>query len=329
MDVEVLHAGMFTTVQDLGRSHYQQYGVPVGGAMDQSALRMINMLVGNEENEAGLEMTIMGPKLLIKKTTLLAIGGADMEPLLNGERIPLWRPILAEEGSMLCFGKVKSGCRTYVTFAGGIHIDRTMGSKSTYIRAAIGGIEGRMLKKGDYFQIGVQPEMANRFIQDLQKDERIKTKWAISNSVLPKYKKHPKLRVIADFEYDQFTEESRKAFFTKEYKVSNYTDRMGYRVEGEVLNRMEEKEILSSTVTFGTIQVPNGGQPIILMADRQTTGGYPRMGNIISVDLPLLAQLKPGDYVSFENITLEEAEQLYIEQEVNMNLLKKFIALRS
>lgn len=329
MDVEVLHAGMFTTVQDLGRSHYQQYGVPVGGAMDQSALRMINMLVGNEENEAGLEITIMGPKLLIKKPTLLAIGGADMEPLLNGERIPLWRPILAEEGSMLCFGKVKSDCRAYVTFAGGIHIDRTMGSKSTYIRATIGGIEGRMLKKGDYFQIGAQPEMANCFIQDLQKDERIKTKWAISNSVLPKYKKHPKLRVIADFEYNQFTEESRKAFFTKEYKVSNHADRMGYRVEGEVLNRIEEKEILSSPVTFGTIQVPNGGQPIILMADRQTTGGYPRIGNIISVDLPLLAQLKPGDYVSFEKITLEEAEQLYIEQEVNMNLLKKFIALRS
>ncbi|MCU5472822.1 biotin-dependent carboxyltransferase family protein [Bacillus paranthracis] len=329
MDVEVLHAGMFTTVQDLGRSHYQQYGVPVGGAMDQSTLRMINMLVGNEENEAGLEMTIMGPKLLIKKTTLLAIGGADMEPLLNGERIPLWRPILAEEGSMLCFGKVKSGCRTYVTFAGGIHIGRTMGSKSTYIRAAIGGIEGRMLKKGDYFQIGVQPEMANRFIQDLQKDERIKTKWAISSSVLPKYKKYPKLRVITGFEYDQFTEESKKAFFTKEYKVSNYADRMGYRVEGEILNRAVEKEILSSPVTYGTIQIPNGGQPIILMADRQTTGGYPRMGNIISVDLPLLAQLKPGDYVSFENITLEEAEQLYIEKEVNMNLLKKFIALRS
>jgi len=232
-------------------------------------------------------------------------------------------------GSMLCFGKVKSGCRAYVTFAGGIHIERTMGSKSTYIRAAIGGIEGRMLKKGDYFQIGAQPEMASRFILDLQKDARIKTKWAISNSVLPKYKKHPKLRVITDFEYNQFTEESRKAFFTKEYKVSNYADRMGYRVEGEVLNRNEEKEILSSPVTFGTIQVPNGGQPIILMADRQTTGGYPRMGNIISVDLPLLAQLKPGDYVSFEKITLEEAEQLYIEQEVNMNLLKKFIALRS
>ena len=122
--------------------------------MDQSALRTINMLVGNEENEAGLEMTIMGPKLLIKKTTLLAIGGADMEPLLNGERIPLWRPILAEEGSMLCFGKVKTGCRAYVTFAGGIHIDRIMGSKSTYIRAAIGGMEGRMLKKEIIFNLG-------------------------------------------------------------------------------------------------------------------------------------------------------------------------------
>ncbi|MGG0219542.1 biotin-dependent carboxyltransferase family protein [Bacillus mycoides] len=329
MDVEILHAGMFTTIQDLGRFHYQQYGVPVGGAMDKSALRMINMLVGNEENEAGLEITIMGPKLLIKKTTLLAIGGADMEPLLNGERIPLWRPILAEEGSMLCLGKAKSGCRAYVTFAGGINIDRTMGSKSTYIRAALGGIEGRMLKKGDYFQIGTGAEVASRFIQNLQEEKRIKTKWAICNNALPKYKKHPILRVITDFEYDQFTEESIKSFFSKEYKVSNYADRMGYRLDGDILNRVEEIEILSSPVTFGTIQVPNGGQPIILMADRQTTGGYPRIGNVISVDLPLLAQLKPGDYVTFEKITMEEAAQLYIKQETSMSLLKKFIALRS
>lgn len=329
MDVEILHAGMFTTVQDLGRFHYQQYGVPVGGAMDKGALRMINMLVGNEENEAGLEITIMGPKLLIKKTTLLAIGGADMEPLLNGERIPLWRPILAEEGSMLCLGKAKSGCRAYVTFAGGINIDRTMGSKSTYIRAALGGIEGRMLKKGDYFQIGTGAEVASRFIQNLQEEKRIKTKWAICNNALPKYKKHPILRVITDFEYDQFTEESIKSFFSKEYKVSNYADRMGYRLDGDVLNRVEEIEILSSPVTFGTIQVPNGGQPIILMADRQTTGGYPRIGNVISVDLPLLAQLKPGDYVTFEKITMEDAAQLYIKQETSMSLLKKFIALRS
>ncbi|EEL05480.1 Regulator of kinase autophosphorylation inhibitor [Bacillus cereus BDRD-ST196] len=320
---------MFTTVQDLGRFHYQQYGVPVGGAMDKNALRMINMLVGNEENEAGLEITIMGPKLLIKKTTLLAIGGADMEPLLNGERIPLWHPILAEEGSMLCLGKAKSGCRAYVTFAGGINIDRTMGSKSTYIRAALGGIEGRMLKKGDYFQIGTGAEVASRFIQNLQEEKRIKTKWAICNNALPKYKKHPILRVITDFEYDQFTEESIKSFFSKEYKVSNYADRMGYRLDGDVLNRVEEIEILSSPVTFGTIQVPNGGQPIILMADRQTTGGYPRIGNVISVDLPLLAQLKPGDYVTFEKITMEEAAQLYIKQETSMSLLKKFIALRS
>jgi antagonist of KipI len=297
--------------------------------MDKNALRMINMLVGNEENEAGLEITIMGPKLLIKKTTLLAIGGADMEPLLNGERIPLWRPILAEEGSMLCLGKAKSGCRAYVTFAGGININRTMGSKSTYIRAALGGIEGRMLKKGDYFQIGTGAEVASRFIQNLQEEKRIKTKWAICNNALPKYKKHPILRVITDFEYDQFTEESIKSFFSKEYKVSNYADRMGYRLDGEVLNRVEEIEILSSPVTFGTIQVPNGGQPIILMADRQTTGGYPRIGNVISVDLPLLAQLKPGDYVTFEKITMEEAAQLYIKQEISMSLLKKFIALRS
>ena len=160
--------------QDLGRSYYQQFGVPVGGAMDKNALRLINMLVGNEENEAGLEMTILGPKLLIKKTTLLAIGGVDMEPLLNGERIPLWRPILAEEGSMLCFGKVKNGCRAYVTFAGGIHIEGTLGSKSTYIRAAIGGIEGRMLKKEIVFKLVRTQKWRIVSFKTYKKDERIK-----------------------------------------------------------------------------------------------------------------------------------------------------------
>ncbi|KFM98538.1 biotin-dependent carboxyltransferase [Bacillus clarus] len=329
MNVEILHAGMFTTIQDLGRYQYQQYGVPVSGAMDRVALRIINMLVGNEEDEAGLEITIMGPKMLIKKTTLLAIGGANIEPLLNGEPIPLWRPVLAEEGSMLCFGKLQFGCRAYVTFAGGIDIASSMGSKSTYVRAAIGGIEGRMLRKGDRFGIGTPSKFANHVINHLIEDNRVKTKWAICHHVLPKYNRHPVLRVITDFESDQFTEASLQSFFTKEYKVSSYADRMGYRLEGEVLKRMEEREILSSSVTCGTIQVPSGGHPIILMADRQTTGGYPRIGNVISVDLPILAQLKPGDYVAFEKISIEEAGKLYIEQEENMNLLKRFIALRS
>lgn len=328
MNAEVLHAGMFTTVQDLGRYQYQQYGVPVGGAMDQTALRIINMLVGNEEDEAGLEITVMGPKILIKKTTLLAIGGANMEPLLNGEAIPLWRPIIAKEGSMLCFGKAQLGCRTYVAFAGGIDVASSMGSKSTYVRAAIGGIEGRALKKGDRFQIGTPSQFATCMIKKLLDEERIKTRWGICDHVLPKYSLHPVIRVITDFEWNQFKKESLESFFTKEYKVSNYADRMGYRLEGENLKRIEESEVLSSAVTFGTIQVPSGGHPIILMADRQTTGGYPRIGNVISVDLPILAQLKPGDYVSFAKISIAEAEKLYIEQEQNLSLLKRFIALQ-
>ncbi|MBJ8030617.1 biotin-dependent carboxyltransferase family protein [Bacillus cereus group sp. N21] len=329
MNVEVLHAGMFTTVQDLGRYHYQQYGVPVGGAMDQTALRMINMLVGNEENEAGLEITMMGPKLLIKKTTLLAIGGANMEPLLNGEPIPLWRPVLAKEGSMLCFRKTQFGCRTYVTFAGGIDVASSMGSKSTYVKAAIGGLEGRALKKGDLFQIGTPSKFATCMIKKLMDEDRIETRWGICNHVLPKYSRSPIIRVIPGFEWDQFKSESLESFFTKEYKVSNYADRMGYRFEGEKLKRIEQSEILSSAVTFGTIQVPSGGHPIILMADRQTTGGYPLIGNVISVDLPILAQLKPGDYVTFAKTSITEATELYIEQEQNMNLLKKFIALQA
>lgn len=329
MNVEVLHAGMFTTVQDLGRYHYQQCGVPVGGAMDQAALRMINMLVGNEENEAGLEITMMGPKLLIKKTTLLAIGGANMEPLLNGEPVPLWRPILAKEGSMLCFGKAPFGCRTYVAFAGGIHVAKSMGSKSTYVKAAIGGIEGRALKKGDLFQIGTPSKFGESMIQNLIEEERIVTRWGICNHVLPTYSRNPKIRVLLDFEWNHFKSESLEAFFTQEYKISNYADRMGYRLEGEELERIEQSDILSSAVTFGTIQVPSGGHPIILMADRQTTGGYPRIGNVISADLPILAQLKPGDYVTFVKASITEATELYIEQEQNMKLLKRCIALRA
>ncbi|KEK22546.1 biotin-dependent carboxyltransferase family protein [Bacillus gaemokensis] len=329
MNVEVLHAGMLTTIQDLGRYYYQQYGVPVGGAMDRTALRMINMLVGNEEDEAGLEITMMGPKLLIKKETLLAIGGANMEPLLNGEPIPLWRPILAKEGSMLCFGKAQFESRTYVTFAGGIDVANSMGSKSTYVRAAIGGIEGRALKKGDLFQIGAPSSFATCVIKKLMDEERVETPWGICNHVLPKYNRNPVIRVILDFEWNQFKRESLESFFSKEYKVSNYADRMGYRFEGEELKRIEQSEILSSAVTFGTIQVPSGGNPIILMADRQTTGGYPRIGNVISVDLPILAQLKPGDYVTFAKISITEATEFYIEQEQNMNLLKKFIALQA
>ncbi|EMA6344912.1 biotin-dependent carboxyltransferase family protein [Bacillus cytotoxicus] len=328
MNVEVLHAGMLTTIQDVGRYYYQQYGVPVGGAMDRTALRIVNMLVGNKENEAGLEITMIGPKLLIKKTTLLAIGGADVGAVLNGEPIPLWRPIVAKEGSMLCFGKEEFGCRAYVAFAGGIDVACSMGSKSTYVRASIGGIEGRALKKGDQLQIGIPSSVATCMIKKLLDEKRIYTQWGACRHVLPKYSRYPVVRIITDFEWDEFSKESQVAFFTKEYKVSHYADRMGYRLKGEHLKRIEDYEVLSSAVTFGTIQVPPGGQPIILMADRQTTGGYPRIGNVISVDLPILAQLKPNDYVTFVQISMEEAVALYIEQERNLSLLQKFINLQ-
>ncbi|WP_242143244.1 MULTISPECIES: biotin-dependent carboxyltransferase family protein [unclassified Bacillus cereus group] len=328
MNVEVLHAGMLTTIQDVGRYYYQQYGVPVGGAMDRTALRIVNMLVGNKENEAGLEITMIGPKLLIKKTTLLAIGGADVGAVLNGEPIPLWRPIVAKEGSMLCFGKEEFGCRAYVAFAGGIDVACSMGSKSTYVRASIGGIEGRALKKGDQLQIGIPSSVATRMIKKLLNEKRIYTQWGACRHVLPKYSRYPVVRIITDFEWNEFSKESQVAFFTKEYKVSHYADRMGYRLKGEHLKRIEDYEVLSSAVTFGTIQVPPGGQPIILMADRQTTGGYPRIGNVISVDLPILAQLKPNDYVTFVQISMEEAAALYIEQERNLSLLQKFINLQ-
>ncbi|MGG2065349.1 biotin-dependent carboxyltransferase family protein [Bacillus sp. S14(2024)] len=328
MNIEVLQQGMLTTVQDLGRHTYQQYGVPVGGAMDTVALRIANMLVGNEEGEAGLEITIIGPKLLIKQTTLIAIGGANMEPLLNGKRVPLWRPVLAKEGSMLCFKKIQSGCRAYVAFAGGIHVPAVMKSKSTYMRASLGGLDGRALQKGDQLQIGTPSLWAKRLIQQLVNERRDTTMWGINSNCLPNYHHCPEIRVVEGLEFERFTGESLRSFFTKQFKISNHADRMGYRIDGEQVMVEGKLELLSDTVTHGTIQVPPEGQPIILMTDRQTTGGYPRIANVISIDIPLLAQLKPGDYLSFSKISVIEAQKLYIKQEQTINLLKMFIKLK-
>lgn len=203
-----------------------------------------------------------------------------------------------------------------------------MGSKSTYVRASIGGIEGRALKEGDQLQIGIPSSVATCMIEKLLDEKRIYTQWGVCRHILPKYSRYPVIRIITDFEWNEFSKESQASFFTKEYKVSPYADRMGYRLKGEHLKRIEDYEVLSSAVTFGTVQVPPGGQPIILMADRQTTGGYPRIGNVISVDLPILAQLKPSDYVTFVQTSMEEAAALYIEQERNVRLLQKFINLQ-
>ncbi|MDN3014601.1 biotin-dependent carboxyltransferase family protein [Paenibacillus sp. BSR1-1] len=312
MSVEVLQSGLCTTVQDMGRFGHQQHGVIVSGAMDTLALRLANRLVGNPENDAALEITLLGPKLKFHEDQLIAICGGVFSPMIDGKPVPSWRPVWVSGGSVLEFGQAKKGCRAYISFAGGIDVPQVLGSRSTYLRAEIGGFKGRPLKKGDSLQMN-QPNDNSMQLIGLLANKRdrfpfVAADWYIGETMLPSYEKSI-VRVIRGPQFDQFSQESRRVFFQQEFQISPQSDRMGYRLSGSRLELEQPLELLSEAVTAGTIQVPSDGQPIILMADRQTTGGYPKLGFVASVDLPILAQRKPGTTIRFKEISLMEAQQ--------------------
>lgn len=323
MRVEVLQPGLCTTIQDIGRYGYQQYGVIVSGAMDPVAFRLANLLVGNPENEAALEMTLIGPKLKFNGDQLIAICGGEFSAAIDGKRIPSWRPILVRDGSVLECGHVEKGCRAYMAFAGGMDVPYVLGSRSTYIRAGVGGYKGRLLKKGDQLQVK-QPKANSLRLRGLLSGKHLNepfkvADWRISEHLLPSYESST-IRVIPGPQFDQFTFASRKSFFEHEFFITQASDRMGYRLSGTALELEQPLELLSEAVTVGTIQVPSDGQPIILMVDRQTTGGYPKIGFIASVDIPIVAQRKPGEKIRFKEIHLQEAQQALFKRERMINI---------
>jgi antagonist of KipI len=328
MSIKVLDAGLLTTVQDLGRPGYQKDGVPVGGAMDSFSLRMANLLVGNPEGDAGLEMTIIGPTLRFQEDALIAITGADLSPTINGKLAPMWRPIFIKKNGELQFRPGSGGCRAYLGIAGGVQVPKVMGSRSTYLAAGFGGFSGRAVAVHDDIEIGQPTPLMTFFMEDRSEEPFIPAKWAISPKVLPSYSKEIILHLIRGPEYENFTDDALKDLFTKPFKVSPQSNRMGYRLEGPFLKQKEVGNMLSSPVTIGTVQVPSDGQPIILMADCQTTGGYPRIGHIIQADRKQLAQAKPGDHILFRPMILEKAHQLYFEEERTLRHIKKAIEMR-
>ncbi|MDQ0201898.1 5-oxoprolinase subunit C family protein [Neobacillus ginsengisoli] len=318
MSVEVLQSGLSTTVQDLGRFSYQQHGVIVGGAMDTLALKLANRLVGNPENKAALEITLLGPRLKFHEDKLIAICGGDFSPLIDGKPVPSWRPIWVREESVLEFGHAKKGCRAFVSFAGGMDVPKVLGSRSTYLRAEIGGYNGRPLKKGDHLQTkqpkAISLELIGLLANKSDSAPFVAADWYIGENILPSYE-NSTVRVIRGPQFKNFTPESRRAFFEQEFQITPQSDRMGYRLSGSKVELKQSLELLSEAVTAGTIQVPSDGQPIILMADRQTTGGYPKIGFVASVDLPILAQRKPGEKIRFKEITLMDAQQAMMRVE--------------
>ena len=313
MSIRVLKPGMFTTVQDLGRHGYQEFGMPVAGAMDELALRLANRLVGNPEGEAALEMTLLGPRLELLQDAALAVTGADLEAAVDGELLPLWESVWLPKGSVLAFGRPRSGVRAYVAFAGGIDVPQVMGSKSTYVRGRLSGFQGRTLQPDDVIPLGESPT------------PNVRRRLAPHRVPQPSNT----ARVVLGPQDDHFTPESVDLFLGSTYRVSPVSDRMGYRLDGPTLKHRAGADIISDAIPPGAVQVPGHGTPIVMLADRQTTGGYPKIATVISADLRVLAQLAPGDSLSFRAVSVEEAVAALRQQERLLDAIEEIDATPS
>ena len=324
--------GLLTTVQDLGRYGYQKYGVITSGAMDQLAHRIANMLVGNKENAATLEVTLAGPVITFNESALISICGGDLSPAIDGKAIQTWRTTFVEKGGVLSFGSCKHGCRAYIAVAGGFSVSKIMGSTSTYLRAEIGGFHGRALKSGNRLSVGRYSDLSSSMYRDLSGQAAggsfVEMTWSIAWDVIPNYQTPAAIRVIKGREFHLFTKESQESLFEKPFEITPQSDRMGYRLKGKTLSLEQAEQMLSEAVAYGTIQVPTEGDPIVLLADRQTTGGYPKIGQIASVDFPLIAQAKPGEELYFTEVSHQEAQLLFLETEKKIQQLKTGIALK-
>jgi biotin-dependent carboxylase-like uncharacterized protein len=309
--------GMLTTVQDQGRIGYQRYGMPVCGAMDHYAMELANILVGNPRSEAVIEATVMGPTIVFDEAEIFAISGGDFGPTLNGQPIENDRAYLAEAGDILSLPLAKRGARAYIAFAGGLDLEEVMGSRSTFLKGGVGGLEGRAIRDGDRINLRAPcdwlPDLEDRFVPE-------KLLPALSDRVTVRFTYGP--------QDDLFSAIGKRTFAKSEYTLSDKSDRMGFRMDGPAVERAagSDGNIISDGICFGAIQITNG-QPIVMMADRQTTGGYPKLGCVITADLPLLAQLKAGDRVRFRPVSVAAAQAVYRRQRKALDdLEKRFLA---
>jgi antagonist of KipI len=314
--IRIVSPGPMTLVQDNGRYGYQQFGVPVSGVMDSYSHRLGNMLVGNREYEAVLEVTMKGPQIEFLDDMAIAITGGDLSPIVNGNTIPMWETVLVRTGDRLDFRGLKTGCRCYIAISGGIDVPVVMGSKSTYTRGSLGGYKGRSLRAGDIIKTG-NPDQDIRPLNGQR----------VPPEFVPNYSSNMEIRVVTGPQDDYFTAAGMETFLSEHYRITNECDRMGYRLSGRPIEHLKNSDIISDGIAMGAVQVPGDGQPIIMMADRQTTGGYTKIANVIAVDLPKVAQAKPGDIIRFVKVSVNQAQQLLHEMESNIARLKNALAV--
>ena len=298
MSIRILNPGLQTTIQDLGRNGYSHYGVSSSGAADDLSFRLGNLIVGNKENLAGIEMTLVGGDFRFDIDTNISLTGSKFDAKIDGESLHFYKNTSIQSGQVLSIGQSMQGSRCYLAIRGGIDINNVLSAKTTHLTSKIGGVDGRSLQKDDVLIIGEE--------QKLLKPININEMLDINMS---------KLLIIKGLQSNYISKSTWKIFLNQEYIVSNLSNRMGIRLEGNSLKLDNENEIITEGVSLGAIQLPSNGYPIISFVEHQTTGGYPKIANVISSELHKVGQLKPGDKFQFELVSLEEAEALRHERE--------------
>jgi antagonist of KipI len=320
-EVTVLRAGLLTTVQDLGRAERRREGVSVGGALDLFATRIANLVVGNPEGAALLEITLDGLRLRFDDDRRLAWCGGAFPARIAEEEFPAGRVGLVRQGEELEFASTKRGARAWIAIEGGIDVPLVLGSRSTDIRSGFGGLKGRALRDGDRLSLGdVTPGNADgpRFAA-----------WSAPVEWTQTSMRAMVLRVLRGSEWDEFVREAQTGLLTQLFTVSEKADRMGARLEGAALRRTNQWELASEAVAPGAVQVAHDGQPIVLLGDCQTIGGYPKIAHVITVDLPRAAQLRPNDTVRFREVTTAEASTLFAERDKHLQRFRAGLSLRA
>ncbi|MFN2477237.1 MAG: biotin-dependent carboxyltransferase family protein [Chthoniobacterales bacterium] len=318
MNVAVTRAGFQTTVQDLGRAGYRASGVSPGGALDPIALRVANLLVGNDETAAGFEATLGTLRLRFDDDRLVAWCGGAFEVEIAGAKLRAGRQAFIRRGDELRAAASANGARAWFTISGGIDVPAVLGSRSTDVRSGFGGLDGRSLRDGDLLPLAAAKSLARPAIVGWSAPEQ----WANTT------RRHPYLRIVRGADASRFAEATLRLLVDEPFTVTQEADRMGVRLDGRKIDRADDEELLSEPVTPGTIQVPPDGKPIVLLGDCQTIGGYPKIAHVITVDMPAAAQLRAGDIVHFAEVSLADARRLYAERERDLAWFRAGVALR-
>jgi len=319
MAATALRAGFLTSVHDLGRTGFREFGVSTSGALDLFALRVANLLVGNDEDAAGLEITLGGLQLRFEDDRTVAWCGGEFGVQLGSTTLPAGHACLVSAGDELKFGPAKVGCRSWLAISGGIDVPLMLRSRSTDLRAQFGGFDGRPLRDGDVVQLA-------KWAGSPTPTTGISS-WTAPHDWVSPASRDPILRFVRGIDRHRFTASTLQRLTSEEFTVSPDSDRMGVRLESPELKRQDNVDLISEAVAPGTIQVPPSGKPILLLGDCQTIGGYPKIAHVITVDLGIAAQLRAGDHVRFCEVSLADAQHLLLERERQLELFRVGLSL--